>query len=137
MNDAQAGVSKDGRTHSSQAGVPAMKSTVVKRSIKIDGHKTSVSLEDGFWFALKEIAGGRHITLAELVALIDAKREHPNLSSAIRVFILDHTRLGEGTANALLSAETGHPAESAQEDPPLCIDAVGTGRSNPHADRSC
>jgi predicted DNA-binding ribbon-helix-helix protein len=66
-----------------------MKSTVVKRSVKIGGHTTSVSLEDAFWKALKEIAGGRNMTLADLVSEIDAKREEGNLSSAIRLFILD------------------------------------------------
>ena len=70
-----------------------MKSTVVKRSVKIDGHTTSVSLEDPFWKALKEIAGGRNMTLAELVTSINAKREHANLSSAIRLFILDYFRI--------------------------------------------
>ena len=62
-----------------------MRSTVVKRSVKIDGHTSSVSLEDAFWSALKEIARGRKMTLAELVTLINAKRQLPNLSSAIRV----------------------------------------------------
>ena len=69
-----------------------MKSPVVKRSIIIAGHKTSVSLEDAFWKALKEIAGGRHITLSELVAVIDSERQHGNLSSAIRLFVLDFYR---------------------------------------------
>ena len=69
-----------------------MKSPVVKRSIVIAGHKTSVSLEDAFWTALKEIAGGRDLTLSELVASIDHDRRHGNLSSAIRLFVLDHYR---------------------------------------------
>ena len=69
-----------------------MKSPVVKRSIVIAGHKTSVSLEDAFWMALKEIAGGRELTLSELVASIDHDRRHGNLSSAIRLFVLDHFR---------------------------------------------
>ena len=51
-----------------------MKSRVVKRSIVIAGHKTSVSLEDGFWKSLKEIAGERHMTLSDLVASIDCRR---------------------------------------------------------------
>ena len=67
-----------------------MKSPVVKRSIVIAGHKTSVSLEDAFWSALKEIATGRRITLSDLVGAIDAQRQHGNLSSAIRLFVLDH-----------------------------------------------
>ena len=67
-----------------------MKSPVIKRSIVIAGHKTSVSLEDAFWKGLKEIAVSRHTTLSDLVAAIDADRRHGNLSSAIRLFVLDH-----------------------------------------------
>ena len=67
-----------------------MKSPVVKRSIVIAGHKTSVSLEDAFWKALKDIAVGRDMTLSDLVGAIDSERQHGNLSSAIRLFVLDH-----------------------------------------------
>ena len=69
-----------------------MQSAVVKRSIVISGHKTSVSLEDAFWTGLKDIATSRSITLSELVALIDSERRQGNLSSAIRLFVLDHYR---------------------------------------------
>ena len=69
-----------------------MKSPVVKRSIVIAGHKTSVSLEDEFWKGLKEIASGRELTLSDMVASIDTDRRHGNLSSAIRLFVLDHYR---------------------------------------------
>jgi predicted DNA-binding ribbon-helix-helix protein len=69
-----------------------MKSPVVKRSIVIAGHKTSVSLEDAFWKCLKEIANGREMTLSDLVATIDTDRRHGNLSSAIRLFVLDYYR---------------------------------------------
>jgi predicted DNA-binding ribbon-helix-helix protein len=69
-----------------------MKSPVVKRSIVIAGHKTSVSLEDAFWKGLKEIASGRDMTLSDLVASIDSDRQHGNLSSAIRLFVLDFYR---------------------------------------------
>ena len=69
-----------------------MKSPVVKRSIVIAGHKTSVSLEDEFWKGLKEIAGERDVTLSDMVASIDTDRRHGNLSSAIRLFVLDHYR---------------------------------------------
>jgi predicted DNA-binding ribbon-helix-helix protein len=68
----------------------AMKSKVVKRSIVIAGHKTSVSLEEAFWRALKEIAIDRQVTVSDLVGAIDAERQHGNLSSAIRLFVLDH-----------------------------------------------
>ena len=65
-----------------------VKSSVRKRSIFFAGYKTSVSLEDEFWKSLKEIARERDMTLAELVAAIDGNREHANLSSAIRLFVL-------------------------------------------------
>jgi predicted DNA-binding ribbon-helix-helix protein len=69
-----------------------MKSPVVKRSIVIAGHKTSVSLEDAFWIGLKEIADDRGMTLSEIVSAIDSDRRHGNLSSAIRLFVLNHYR---------------------------------------------
>ena len=69
-----------------------MKSQVVKRSIVIAGHKTSVSLEDAFWTGLKEIAKGREMTLSDLVASIDIDRHRGNLSSTIRLLVLDHYR---------------------------------------------
>ena len=69
-----------------------MKSPVVKRSVVVAGHKTSVSLEDEFWKGLKEIAGGRHVTLSDLVGTINSERRHGNLSSAIRLFVLDFYR---------------------------------------------
>lgn len=69
-----------------------MKSAVVKRSINIAGQKTSVSLEDPFWRGLKEIASARDLTLRALVADIDSRRSTGNLSSAIRLFVLDHYR---------------------------------------------
>jgi predicted DNA-binding ribbon-helix-helix protein len=80
-------------------GRKAVKSSVSKRSIVIAGHKTSVSLEDEFWNSLKEIARERGTALTALVAAIDDNREHANLSSAIRLFVLgfyrDQRRLSE------------------------------------------
>jgi predicted DNA-binding ribbon-helix-helix protein len=69
-----------------------MRSLVFKRSIVIAGHKTSVSLEDAFWKGLKEIALGRDLTLSDMVAAVDSGRAQGNLSSAIRLFVLDHYR---------------------------------------------
>ena len=74
-----------------QTGV-TMKSPIVKRSIVIGGNKTSVSLEDEFWQGLKEIAQGQHTTLSNTVAEIDRCRQKGNLSSAIRLFVLDWAR---------------------------------------------
>jgi predicted DNA-binding ribbon-helix-helix protein len=67
-------------------------SAVVKRSVVIDGHKTSVSLEDAFWSAIKDIAARRHMPLSALIATIDRHRRTSNLSSAIRLFVLEHFR---------------------------------------------
>ena len=85
-----------------------MKSPVVKRSIVIAGHKTSVSLEDAFWKCLKEIASGRDVTLSDLVATIDSERRHGNLSSAIRLFVLDHYR----TQTPIVAVETKSPRDT-------------------------
>jgi predicted DNA-binding ribbon-helix-helix protein len=67
-----------------------MKSTIVKRSIVIGGHKTSVSLEDAFWSDLKNIARTKQETLTKLVETIDETRDQNNLSSAIRLYVLEH-----------------------------------------------
>ena len=67
-----------------------MKSSVAKRSIVLGGHKTSISREDAFWNGMKVIAGEREMTLSQLVGSIDASREHANLSSAIRLFVLGY-----------------------------------------------
>jgi predicted DNA-binding ribbon-helix-helix protein len=77
-----------------------MKSPVVKRSIVIANHKTSVSLEDAFWKGLKDIAGDRGLTLSELIATIDTERVQGNLSSAIRLFVLDHYRNASSAAES-------------------------------------
>ncbi len=80
-----------------------MKSPVVKRSIVIAGHKTSVSLEDAFWKGLKDIAGDRDITLSDLVAEIDLERRQGNLSSAIRLFVLHHYQTHRAAAQPAVS----------------------------------
>jgi predicted DNA-binding ribbon-helix-helix protein len=66
----------------------AMNSTVIKRSVRIDGHTTSVTLEDDFWNSLKEIAHQRNETVSQLIARIDNERKTANLSSVIRLFVL-------------------------------------------------
>jgi predicted DNA-binding ribbon-helix-helix protein len=66
---------------------------VGKRAVLIAGRKTSVSLEGAFWQSLKEIASEHDMSRHELVAAIDSKRRHANLSSAIRLFVLDFYRL--------------------------------------------
>jgi predicted DNA-binding ribbon-helix-helix protein len=81
-----------------------MKSSVVKRSIVLEGHKTSVSLEDAFWTELKEIAHVQRVTLSKLVGAIDATRQQSNLSSAIRLFVLDHFQNESKHTGASLTA---------------------------------
>ena len=70
-----------------------MKSTVIKRSVIIDGHKTSVSLEDPFWNDLKEIAYVQRMSRSAVIGEIDKAREQKNLSSAIRLYVLDQVRV--------------------------------------------
>lgn len=73
-----------------------MKTAVIKRSIFINGRKTSVSLENEFWAGLHEIAKSRKTTAAELVGEIDRQRTTVNLSSAIRIYVYNYFRSKEG-----------------------------------------
>jgi predicted DNA-binding ribbon-helix-helix protein len=77
-----------------------MKSPVVKRSIVVAGHKTSVSLEEAFWTSMKEISATRSMTLSDLVSEIDKARKQGNLSSAIRLYVLDYFRTRAGAASS-------------------------------------
>jgi predicted DNA-binding ribbon-helix-helix protein len=92
-----------------------MKSPVIKRSIVIAGHKTSVSLEEAFWKGLKEIANGRKLTLSDVVASIDTDRHNGNLSSAIRLFVLDYYRglTAEQHSTKSAARTTGNPRAAA------------------------
>ena len=76
-----------------------MKSTIVKRSIAVDAHKTSISLEEEFWNGLKDIARARQMTLTELISAI-RRCGQGNLSSAVRVFVFDHYRALAPVASA-------------------------------------
>lgn len=67
-------------------------STNRKRSLTIAGHGTSISLEEPFWAALKEIAAADGRSLPDLVAEVDGARGPDNLSSALRLFVLDRHR---------------------------------------------
>jgi predicted DNA-binding ribbon-helix-helix protein len=84
-----------------------MKSSVVMRPVRIAGHKTSVSLEDAFWTALKAIAAAGNTTVSDLVGAIDVGRQHANLSSAIRLFILDFYKAGLAARLAVESKPLG------------------------------
>jgi predicted DNA-binding ribbon-helix-helix protein len=98
-----------------------MQTVIVKRSIVIAGHKTSVSLEDAFWNSLKDIGRSSDQTLSEIVGDIDARRQNGNLSSAIRLFVLGHYR-GNPTGN---SAARGTVAPRAQQENGSTADSVG------------
>ena len=80
-----------------------MKSAVVKRSIMLRGHQTSVSLEDAFWQGLKEMARSNNMNVADMVADIDARRDTGNLSSTIRLYVLEYAQ------RAALAAQPAAP----------------------------
>ena len=68
----------------------ALKSSIIKRSVAVGGHRTNISLEDEFWSGLKEIAQAKVASLAQTVTEIDMTRQQKNLSSAVRLFVLGH-----------------------------------------------
>jgi predicted DNA-binding ribbon-helix-helix protein len=69
-----------------------MNSQILKRSLALRGHKTSVSVEDAFWNSVKEIAGSGQMSVSDLLSAIDSERDRRNLSSAIRLFVLNFYR---------------------------------------------
>jgi len=77
-------------------GTDETSARVIKRSLVIAGHRTSISIEDAFWLRLRRIAHERGLSLNGLAAMVDASRGEANLSSAIRVFVLE----AEGAARA-------------------------------------
>jgi predicted DNA-binding ribbon-helix-helix protein len=91
-----------------------LKSLVIKRSIVVAGHKTSVSLEDVFWHALRSIAQSRSLHLSQLVGSIDSERQHGNLSSAIRLFVFEHSR-GSHSGDAHQRNENWHDATESND----------------------
>ena len=79
-------------TKKKQRTAQTMPSPVRKRSVVLSGHKTSISLEELFWQALREIAAEREMTTSALLNSIASKRGEGNLSSSVRVFVLEHFR---------------------------------------------
>jgi len=69
-----------------------VQSAVKKRSVDVSGRKTSVSLENEFWEALRDIAQSQQMPLSAMLAAIKDKYRQNNLSSAIRIFVLNHYR---------------------------------------------
>lgn len=80
-----------------------MRPVVYKRSVIIGGHKTSISLEEAFWREVREIADARRITVSALLREIDERRQGSNLSSAIRVYVLEHVRAQAEAARMALA----------------------------------
>ena len=88
-----------------------MTTGIVKRSVAIAGHRTSVSLEEPFWDALRAAADRRGVSVQALIGRIDAGRGEQNLSSAIRVFVLETVREVAGA-----SAGEGNPIQRAEDN---------------------
>lgn len=86
----------------------AVKSAVAKRSVVIGGHKTSVSLEEPFWNEVRAIAELEQVSVSNLLRKIDRERHNANLSSAIRVYVLEHVR---EQANAVSSPASFRPVD--------------------------
>jgi predicted DNA-binding ribbon-helix-helix protein len=87
-----------------------MKQNITKRSVVIAGHKTSVSLEEPFWTAVREITRARAITVSALLHEIDRARANANLSSAVRVFVLDYIRQQDVQSRLEGNPESGSAA---------------------------
>ena len=93
-----------------------MKTSVAKRSIVLQGHKTSVSLESQFWDGLREIAARKKMPMPALLMEIDAGRQNANLSSAIRIFVFEyfrnrgHAAKPQAGPRSQSAAETDYPA---------------------------
>jgi predicted DNA-binding ribbon-helix-helix protein len=88
-----------------------MKSSIVKHSVVIGGHKTSVSLETPFWNAVRELARTRAMTVSDLLREIDqARHDNANLSSAVRVYVLESVR--RHVATSPLGLQNGNAPQS-------------------------
>ena len=96
-------------------GKQESKSAIPKRSVILAGRKTSISVENAFWRGLKEVARGRDITASDLVATINSGRKHQNLSSAVRLFVLDYYRR---QVTAKLVEQRKRPVQPLPHGPP-------------------
>lgn len=101
--DRPSGTGRMPQSPTGDAAARAHSARPVKRSFSIKGHRTSISLEAAFWDALKEAAAREGRPMAALVAAIDAERASAGLSSAVRVWLLDHFRR-EAISQPLLPA---------------------------------
>ena len=81
----------------------------MKRSVVLAGHKTSISLEEAFWTCLKDIAHAQDLTVQEMVSQIDNARTQGNLSSAVRLFVLEHYRKKAKVIEIAVTTPEGQP----------------------------
>jgi predicted DNA-binding ribbon-helix-helix protein len=93
-----------------------MKSAIIKRSIVLAGHKTSVSLENEFWDGMRQIADQKNTTVSALLQQIDTGRSSANLSSAIRIFVFNQFRAQADATQQAVNRR--HAARSAVESEP-------------------
>jgi len=116
-----------------------LKSPILKRAVDIGFRKSSVSLEDSYWSALKEIAAAQSVSVSRLVTKIDSKRQYANLSSAIRLFILvGRGAQGEGEA----AVKRGRPFKGSKphstRQPPaeVNVDKASAAQDSPEATKA-
>jgi predicted DNA-binding ribbon-helix-helix protein len=102
-----------------------------RRSVALNGHKTSVSLEQDYWECLRMVARARNSTVADLIASIDAERVNSNLSSALRLLVLSEAKAGRlGPGPVGLSVDIGRSFPPLQDQATPAEDgstAVGAG----------
>jgi predicted DNA-binding ribbon-helix-helix protein len=98
-----------------------MNSSVKKRSIVIRNHKTSISLEDVFWACVWQIARERATTPSTLIGMLDAERNGGNLSSTIRVFVLNHYRNNVASNQILPVNDQGRNLPARRLPGPVCF----------------
>jgi predicted DNA-binding ribbon-helix-helix protein len=94
-----------------------IKSAIIKRSVVLNGHKTSVSLENEFWEGLREIAEAQKTNLSNLVRQVDRERGSGNLSSAIRVYVFKHFHDEHAPKAHATSSGSREPATALSPDP--------------------
>ena len=93
----------------------------MKRSIVIAGHQTSISIEEPFWKGLREIAAAKDMTLSELVASIDKDRRRNNLSSHIRLYVLEYYQAKVATQSAA-EQTTSSPTATVPHEPRTSVE---------------
>lgn len=103
-------------TFSDAVRSPRKVSLIKKRSLVIAGHRTSVSLEDEYWETLKSIAAKRRVNLSQLVGTIDTGRSNNNLSSALRLFVLDQLKQRINECDSFCQVRHGYQSGASGSD---------------------